>query len=459
MYPPEVYHYSLVDFLYSPFLLFFIFYFAKSIRDKRIAAEPEFRYFLPAIMIKIIGAIAVVLVYTLYYKGGDTNYYFNDGRGLVRLMFKRPEYFTDILFNGMDFSKFYYFDRETGYPSYYRQSQTYFVVRVIWPMVLFGLQSFIATSVLLAVVSFGGIWRMYRVFIMEFPQYKKQFAIAFFFIPSVFFWGSGLLKDTITFSAIGYFFYSFYMAVIKRRKILKNLFLVYLSLSVIINIKPYIFVGLLPGALIWIIAHQTSKIQGNFIRGVTFPTALIIGIACGYLLLIILGDELGKYSLDKILMEASLSNHDLKQNYYKGNSFDIGKVDPTIDGMLTKFFPAINAALFRPYLWESNNMLMVVSGVENFIILLYTIYTLYRVRIIGIFPFFVKNNLLTFSLIFSLFFAFSVGISTSNFGSLVRYRIPLLPFYISSLVIINGMITKKKNEMSERDYMAYVPNS
>lgn len=459
MYTPEVYQYSLLDFLYSPFLLFFILYFAKSIRDKRIEKEPEFKYFLPAVIIKIIGAITVVLVYTLYYKGGDTNYYFNDGRGLVRLMFKRPDYFTDILFNGMNFSKFYYFDTETGYPAYYRQSQTYFVVRIIWPLILLGLQSFIATSILLALISFGGIWRMYRVFISEFPQFRKQFAIAFFFVPSVFFWGSGLLKDTITFSAIGYFFYSFYMAFIRRQKIFKNLVIVYLAMSVIINIKPYIFVGLLPGTLIWIIGHYTSKIQGNFIRGITFPTAITIGIACGYLLLIILGDELGKYSLDKILMEASISNYDLKQSYYKGNSFDIGKVDPTFSGMLDKFFPAVNAALFRPYIWESNNLLMAVSGIENFLILIFTVYTLYRIRLFGIFAFFAKNNLLTFSLIFSLFFAFSVGISTSNFGSLVRYRIPLLPFYISSLYIINGMVSERKNQKREREYMAYVPSS
>jgi hypothetical protein len=455
MYVPEVYTYTLVDFLYAPFLLFFIFYFAKSIRDKRIAAEPEFKYFLPAIIVKILGAITVVIVYTLYYKGGDTNYYFNDGRGLVRLLFKRPDYFGDILINGVDYSKFYYFDEETGYPTYYRSSQTYFVVRLTWPFVMLGLQSFICTCILLAIVSFGGIWRMYRVFIMEFPDLTKQFAFAFFFVPSVFFWGSGLLKDTITFSAIGYFFFSFYMAFIKRHKVLLNIFILYLSLMVIINIKPYIFIGLLPGTLIWIISHYTSKIQGNFIRGITFPSALIIGFACGYLLLLIMGDELGKYTLDKLLNEASVSNYDLKQSYYKGNSFDIGKVDGTVEGMLGKALPAINAALFRPYIWESNSFLMIISGIENLVILFFTIYTLYRLRIFRVFSYFTKNNLLTFSLIFSLFFAFSVGISTSNFGSLVRYRIPLLPFYIASLYIINHLITVKKKEVKKRNYLAY----
>ena len=58
-------------------------------------------------------------------------------------------------------------------------------------------------------------------------------------------------------------------------------------------------------------------------------------------------------------------------------------------------------------------------------------------------------------IIFSLFFAFAVGISTSNFGSLVRYRIPLLPFYVSSLVIIRYMYEKEKVEKRELSYSYY----
>ena len=53
-----------------------------------------------------------------------------------------------------------------------------------------------------------------------------------------------------------------------------------------------------------------------------------------------------------------------------------------------------------------------------------------------IFKYTSANGLLLFSLTFSLFMAFSVGISTSNFGSMVRYKIPLIPFYVASLYIL-----------------------
>lgn len=451
----DIYQFTFVDFLYTPLLLFIVYYFARSIRDKRIQTEPEFKYFIPALSVKIIGAVTVVLIYTIYYAGGDTNYYFQDGLVVCRLMTKNFPYFLDVITSGIDVSKLYYFDQDTGYPSYYRQKQTFFVVRITWPLILLGLKSFICTSILLAIVSFGGIWRMYRVFILEFPSLSKQFAIAFFFVPSVFFWGSGLLKDTITFSAVGYFFYSFYFAFLKKHKILKNLFIMYLSITVILSIKPYIFIGLLPGALIWIIRHYTSQIQGTFIRGITFPTILIVGFLSGYMLLLVLGDELGKYSLDKILQEAATSNYDLKQSYYRGNSFDIGYVEPSFNGMLSKALPAMNAALFRPFLWESNNVLMFISGLENFLILIFTIYIVLKLKVVGVFKYFNKHHLLTFSLIFSLFFAFSVGISTSNFGSLVRYRIPLIPFYVSSLFIIRHYYRLDEAEKAKERAVAY----
>ena len=47
-----------------------------------------------------------------------------------------------------------------------------------------------------------------------------------------------------------------------------------------------------------------------------------------------------------------------------------------------------------------------------------------------------KNPSVQFFLIFTIIFAFAVGISSYNFGALSRYRIPCLPFYILALVLI-----------------------
>ena len=149
-----------------------------------------------------------------------------------------------------------------------------------------------------------------------------------------------------------------------------------------------------------------------------------------------LSNQLGEYSLEKVLDKAVVTQEDLKADYYHGNSFDLGDIEPTIPSMLSKAHLAINAALFRPYITECKNPVMYLSGMENLIMLLFSLTILIRLKVIGIFKYFIKHHLLTFSLVFSLFFAFSVGISTPNFGSMVRYRIPILPFYVASLFII-----------------------
>jgi hypothetical protein len=47
---------------------------------------------------------------------------------------------------------------------------------------------------------------------------------------------------------------------------------------------------------------------------------------------------------------------------------------------------------------------------------------------------------------FSLFFAFSVGLTCANFGSLVRLRIPELPFFVASLFAIRYHYEKTLEE-------------
>ena len=172
---------------------------------------------------------------------------------------------------------------------------------------------------------------------------------------------------------------------------------------------------------------------------------LMTAVVGGYFMLISMGQVLGDYAVESVLEKAVVTNQDLKADYYGGNSFDIGDFEPTVPSMLAKAPIAITAAIYRPFLWEAKNIVMVMSGIESMLILFITFRILIRLRVVGVIPMAIKSPLLTFSLIFSLFFAFSVGISTSNFGSLVRYRIPVLPFFIASLYIMDYYFNKDKN--------------
>jgi hypothetical protein len=96
----------------------------------------------------------------------------------------------------------------------------------------------------------------------------------------------------------------------------------------------------------------------------------------------------------------------------------------------------INVSLFRPYLWEIHKVVNIPSALESFItfiITLWVIINLFNKRVLWTS---LRNTDVVFCLGFSLSFAFFIGISTFNFGALVRYKIPILPFYFSGLVII-----------------------
>jgi hypothetical protein len=45
-------------------------------------------------------------------------------------------------------------------------------------------------------------------------------------------------------------------------------------------------------------------------------------------------------------------------------------------------------------------------------------------------------------LIFTIIFGIGVGTNSGNFGTLVRYKIPLMPFYLAALYILQAQAKK-----------------
>lgn len=455
-------YFGFTDILLAPLLLFVILVLARQIVKKRIEKEPEFKYFIPGLLVKFLGAISLCLIYAVYYGGGDTINYYYDGLVLVKLLAKNPVGFYKVIIEGPGQSNFLYFDTDTGWPNYIKDNQTFMVVRIVCLIVLISFRSIIVSNIIMAWFSFVGVWRLYKVFISEFPDLRKEMAIATLFIPSVFFWGSGILKDTITFCMIGFYLESFYFLFVKRNFGILKIITLISSSYLIMAIKPYIILALIASSLVWMAMMYIQKIKGTILRTAIAPILIIVSAFLAYTFLNSLGSQLGAYSMDKVLDRAVVTQRDLKADYYKGNSFDIGEFDATFSSMLSKAPIAIASALYRPTLLEANNPVMFISAIENFILLLFTVRVLFRTRVIGFFRYFTKHHMLTFCLIFSIFFAFSVGISTSNFGSLVRYRIPILPFFVASLYIItyyyNLAVEKKKQGIIlDIDYITNKP--
>lgn len=429
---------NIFDLILPPLYLLVIFFVADIIRKKNIHEKPHYKYFVKGLFVKIFGAIAVCLIYTLYYDGGDTTNYFYYGADVLRkLLFYKPHEFFSVWLGDLTLDKWSIFDTDTGWPLYWHDEHSFFVTRFITPLGVLSGSSFIVCSILLATFCYGGIWRLFEVFIQYFPQVESKLAIAILFMPSVVFWGSGLLKDTITLSAVGWYLYGFNALIINKNKSFFPMLALFLSSLLLIKIKPYILFALLPGSMIWYLTNTLWRIKNFFLKMTLTPILLLAIGAAGYGLLSSLGSSLGQYSIDNVMERAVIVQRDLKQEYYGGNArFDIGDFDATFSSMITKAPAAIEASLFRPYLWEAKNPVMALAALENAVVLFLTIFLVIKLKIVNIIFLVRKNSLLLFSFLFAIFFAFSVGIATSNFGALVRYKIPLIPFYMSFLFVL-----------------------
>lgn len=440
---------SLSDLIIAPIVFFIAVFVSRMYANSRIHGRPEYKYYTLGLMAKIAGGISLCLVYLFYYNGGDTIGYFEDSTFLVNLAFKDLKTFFSVLGGNLSAENYSMFDATTGYPSsFWRDSNAYFVVRIITPLTFITLKSYIATTILLAWIAYLGIWRMYGVFCNEFPKLRKELAMAILFVPSVLFWGSGILKDTITFSAVCWFTFAFYSFFIRRRLRLIHLVQLFVSIFFILSVKPYIFYALIPGSAIWAAFSYIRRIPGKIQQSLMAPFVIIILTGCGYFILLQMSASFGKFSIDKAIENAVIIQKDLKQNYYGGNTFDIGDLDASFTGLLSKAHLAITSGLFRPFIWEVRNPVMLLSALEGSVFIFLSLGIIFSPRkFLRMLP---RHPLLIYSLIFVIFFAFCVGITTSNFGSLVRYRIPAIPFFIAILIIFRGM-TRKKAQSDSAD--------
>lgn len=427
--------FSILDILVAPFYIIVFLAFARRKADAKIAENPIYEYYVRGLVLKLVMGTGLCFIYLFYYGGGDTLNYMHDARVMLRMMQTDFSGFWEIMTQGVTKQNFVHFNREMGFPEYnWNKKEEWTVIRYTVPFAFLGLRLYIPTTLVIAYLSYQGIWRMYMVFADRFPRHYKELAIPLLFIPSTAFWGSGVLKDTFTYSAIGWYLYSFYNIFILRNRSRGHIIALILSSYLIISIKAYIFIALMPGSLIWLNFERLQGIQSRFLRIMALPVLLGAISLGGIIILTQLGGAFGKYSsLDKVLETAVVTQQDLKRAEYQGASFDIGAFDPTVPGIISKFPAAVTAGLFRPFIWEARNPVMFISGLENLLFLVFTIRLFFSFGLFGFFSTIGRNPLLMFSLVFSIFFAFSIGLTTSNFGSLVRYKIPCEPFYLTTL--------------------------
>ncbi|MCG8385284.1 MAG: hypothetical protein MJA30_07075 [Cytophagales bacterium] len=444
---------ELKDLVITPLILLIVYFLAFFFQAKVVDSTTR-RYFIPALTVKIIGAMAVGIIYQFYYDGGDTFAFHTHGSRIIWEAFiNDPVKGLDLFlangeYNGATFeysSKIWYF----------RDQQTYLLIRVAFLLDLLTFSTYSATAVLFAVVSFTGMWALFQTFYSEFRDQHFWLALAILFVPSVFFWGSGILKDTLTLGCLGWMTYTFHRVIIKRRLAIIHVIVFFLAAYLTYSIKKYILLSFLPALIIWVAAEYLGKMKNLVIKLLIAPMVISLCVALGYSAVQSVGKDDPRYALGNIAKTAQITAYDIRYGwgarFGDGSGYTLGELDGTFSSMIRLGPKAINVALFRPYLWEVSNPLMILSAAEALISLLLTLWVIYKVSIKS----FVLNLFkpwVLFCMVFALVFAFAVGISTYNFGTLARYKIPLLPYYFTGLALLRyygGLKRAKKLTSSD----------
>jgi hypothetical protein len=427
---------ELRDLIVTPLLIIVVYVVAYRLRSY-CTDDLTRKYFFPALTARIVGALAVGFIYQFYYHGGDTFAYHTHGsRHIWEAFIDSPETGVKLLYSNGEYGVGLWSTASKIW--YWRDPSSYFVVRIAAVFDLITFSSYSGTAVLFAVLSFVGAWLLFLTFNNLYPEINTWTAFACLFVPGVVFWGSGIFKDTVTMAVLEISTFLIYSMFIKGHIRIWKLLLLAICFWTIFSVKLYILLCFLPSLIAWVFSRNLALIRSNMVKWMVTPIVIVTGIALGFLAIQKVAEEDPRYNLSRLTETARITAYDIRYGwgarFGEGSTYTLGELDGTLAGMLALSPQAINVTLFRPYPWEIKNPLMLLSSLEALGCLLLTLYVIFKTRM-AIFRLFLKPEIL-FCLVFALIFAFAVGLSTGNFGTLSRYKIPVMPYYILGLGLV-----------------------
>ena len=302
--------------------------------------------------------------------------------------------------------------------------------------------SFLTGNLIIGFIAFLGSWQLFLFFRNLYPSLHRPLVLACMAIPTVVFWSSGSARYYLD-GKYRFSNKSLYEIIINKRRLTLNFAIVILAIYPIYTIKSYIIISYLPFYLFFILLQSINKTTNQLMRLALKLTIPIVFLTTCFYVFYNSETLFEQYSSEKILDSVTRTQDSfiMQANQFEGAFFTLGNFDGTIRGLVKMAPKAILTTFFRPYLWESHNLIMLLSALEGFALILFTLKILLNKK--GIAVFFrelIFNPLVFYCFAFSIVFAIFVGLSTFNFGSLVRYKIPCVPFFVVALMIMHYKI-------------------
>lgn len=422
-------------------VVYFTFIFVVLVVYRLSKTENHYRFFLFGFVLKVFGGLGFAIIYIYYYKYGDTFLYHRGATVLSQTFLESPADYFRLLSssNGNlppDLSEF------STAISYSRGAEEWFMVKLLSPITFVAFHSYLVLTLFLSLISFYGGWKLFLVFKDLMPKRENLAFIAVFLLPSVLFSGGGVMKDTFTLAGINIIIYGLYFTLFKRQVSLAKYGLIMVAAYVVFYLKSYVLIAFVPGLLFGLNALIKERLNNPVLRRSLGTLFLLITVGIIYTGPRVLADTSSKYTAAAIT--GRVKGFHTWHTDVGGATYNLGEMNYTPLGVIQKIPAALNVTFFRPYLWESSSVVVLISGLESFALLLFFVYVLYKLRW-KIFRHIREEPILITFLIYCLIFGFVVGFTSYNFGALGRYKIPVYSLFVFLLFYLFGKVRDQKN--------------
>lgn len=378
--------------------------------------------FIVSWVIKVIAGLALLYTYTQVYPKrteADAFKYFDDGIILREIAAEDPAVFTRIMLGTWSDSDLHYLNRLNYWFRSYDHgiaNDNRVVIRLNALLNLVTRGSYGLNLLVFLVLAWLGSYWLFQLF-LGLSSTKITSYIAAFLVPSTVFWSSGILKEALLFFALGGFLYSIFR--IHQRFRWGVFTLGILCFLLLLFLKIYILMALLPIVLLtWLWVQTTSwkQFAGSFLACVA------VFITCHLLF----------FPDWSPLSTLQGKQFDFIQMAHAVNAGSIVPIIP-MDGRMSTVLALVPLGIWNVLVYPDFSMIKngqsLVALTENVLILLIFLGAVLRLRGISWtldwrFP----------SLLFSLAVLSLVGMTAPVVGAMVRYKAPVLPFLLMSLL-------------------------
>lgn len=384
--------------------------------------------FIYSYFIKALCTIAYAFLFNNYYQSGDTINFYNDAIQLKHYILQDLQN-TDLYWKPV----INFWTICEGCVISFSES-SFLIVKISSILLVPTFGSYLSAALILGFLSHLGTYKIIQTFSSLFPE--TNFSILFF-IPSVLFWSSGIMKDGLCIFALGYLFAILENSFRIKKTNLFSLIGILILCYIILVLKGYILISFLFCYSIRLYLLFKNQFENKILSSIG-------GFLIGALLIVLV---IGISSIsDKFvfenLLELSVFTQQSILDLQGGSTYEI-TYDLTPWGLLSAFLQSFVVAFFRPFLWESSNPLLLLFAIESLAMACILFYAVYRRMSVNKLKRSILHPVIIFSLLFSFIFGTTVGFTSSNFGALMRYKIPYLLFYIAALLVLYDESKKK----------------